>query len=74
MTREPDIEFVTTVKSRKLRFGGPPDAQVSVHGSPGVDTFVGTERRNLPDEVEPGVTYRDSWVRLRVAGRLLDEA
>ena len=73
MTEQPDIEVVATVKSKRLRFGAPPEAEVTVHGSPGVESSVGTERRNLPDEVEPGVTYRDSWVRLRIAGRLPDE-
>ena len=73
MSDRPDIEFVATVKSRRLRFGGPPDAEVSVFGSPGVESAVDTERRNLPDEIEPGVTYRDSWVRLRIAGRLPDD-
>ena len=69
----PDIELEATVKSRKLRFGGPPSAEVSFHGSPGYEAVSGSERRNLPDEVEPGVTYRDSWVRLRIAARLPDE-
>jgi hypothetical protein len=29
-----------------------------------------TERENLPDEVEPGVTYRDVRVRWRAGARL----
>ena len=29
-----------------------------------------SERENLPDELEPGVTYRDIAVRWRVAARL----
>jgi hypothetical protein len=69
----PDVEFAATVASRRLRFGRRPRVDVRVTGSPGVESVVGTERRNLPDEVEPGVTYRDSWVRLRVAGRLPDD-
>jgi hypothetical protein len=69
---EPDIEFEATVRSRKLRFGSPPEAEVSVHGSPGHESAIETERRNLPEEVAAGHTYRNAWVRLRVAGRLPD--
>jgi hypothetical protein len=35
-----------------------------------VETASGSERQNLPDEVEPGVTYRDVSVRWRAAARL----
>jgi hypothetical protein len=31
-----------------------------------------SRRENLPDELEPGVTYRDFAVRWRVAARLKD--
>jgi hypothetical protein len=31
-----------------------------------------SERENLPDEVEPGVTYRDVAVRWRLSARLDD--
>jgi hypothetical protein len=31
-----------------------------------------TERENLPDEVEPGVTYRDVHVRWRAAAEIKD--
>ena len=30
------------------------------------------ERRNLSQEVASGHTYRNAWVRLRVAGQLAD--
>jgi hypothetical protein len=35
-----------------------------------VDTVSGSERHNLPDEIEPGVTYRDVRVRWRAAAKL----
>jgi hypothetical protein len=38
------------------------------HGE--LQTASGSERKNLPDEVEPGVTYRDVRVRWRAAARL----
>jgi hypothetical protein len=34
-----------------------------------VETASGSERRNLPDKVEPGVTYRDVEIRWRAAAR-----
>jgi hypothetical protein len=68
-----DIELEATVKSRKLRFTEVPSTKVAFHGDPGHESVDGTERGNLPEEVEPGVTYRDSWVRLRIASRLLEE-
>jgi hypothetical protein len=32
----------------------------------------GSERENLPEEVEPGVTYRDVRIRWRAAARMKD--
>jgi hypothetical protein len=34
--------------------------------------WAGSARENLPDEVEPGVIYRDIAVSWRVAARLSD--
>ncbi len=73
MSRQPDIEFEATVRSRRLRFGERPETSLTFHGSPGNRAGSTTERRNLPEEVEPGVTYRDAWVRLRIEARLADE-
>jgi hypothetical protein len=67
---EPDIEIGASLKARKLRFRSKPESKVDFHGGSRVrtderiedvelQTESGSERRNLPDEVEPGVTYRD---------------
>jgi hypothetical protein len=83
---EPDIEIGAAAKARKLRFRSKPKTRVEFEGRTRVksddrvedvelETDSGTERRNLPDEVEPGVTYRDvevGWVA-QARARLPDE-
>ena len=66
----PDVEISARVKSRKLRFEEVPETETRFWGSPGRRSVSGTERENLPDEVESGVTYRDPGVRLRIASEL----
>jgi hypothetical protein len=68
--RPPDVEIGAHVKARKLRFRTKPETNVEFEGETRVrkddriedvelETDSHSERRNLPDEVEPGVTYRD---------------
>lgn len=66
----PDIEFTADVKAKELHFEEVPETEVSFSGHPGRESASGTDRENLPDEVEPGVTYRDPQVRLRIATAL----
>ena len=67
---EPDIEIGAAVRARKLRFRRKPKTKVEFEGRTRVRTDdriedveiesdSGSERRNLPEEVEPGVTYRN---------------
>lgn len=72
-----DVEIGASVKAKRLRFRERPKTKVELHGEvrePGgqgeLQTTSGSERQNLPDEVEPGVTYRDVRVRWRAAARL----
>lgn len=72
-----DVEIGASVKAKRLRFREKPRTQVELHGEVTepegrgeLETASGSERRNLPDEVEPGVTYRDVRVRWRSAARL----
>jgi hypothetical protein len=67
-----DIEFTADVKARELRFEEVPETEVRFPGRPERESASGTDRENLPDEVEPGVTYRDPTVRLRIATALTD--
>jgi hypothetical protein len=71
--KNPDVEISATVRSRELRFEEVPETETRFSGHPERDSVSGTERENLPDEVETGVTYRDSRVRLRIASKLIGE-
>lgn len=64
----PDIEIGATVKAKRLRFGREPEAEVTVHGD--WRSHSESERENLPDEVEPGVEYRDVEVRWGAAAHV----
>lgn len=66
----PDIEFTADVKAKWLRFEEVPETEVRFTGEPGHESASGTDRENLPDEVQPDVTYRDPKVRLRIASAL----
>ncbi len=70
---KPDIEFTADVKARELRFEEVPQTEVRFPGYPERESVCGTERENLPEEVEPGVTYRDPRVRLRIATALAED-
>jgi hypothetical protein len=70
LSGEPDIEIGAAVRARKLRFRSKPQTNVEFEGHTRVrsddriedveiESESGSERRNLPEEVEPGVTYRD---------------
>jgi hypothetical protein len=58
-----EIEVGATVKAKKLRFERVPETEVRFPDSDEERSGSHTERENLPDEVEPGVTYRDVKVR-----------
>jgi hypothetical protein len=58
-----EIEAGATVKAKKLRFESVPETEVRFPGSDEERSGSHTERENLPEEVEPGVTYRDVKVR-----------
>lgn len=66
----PDIEFTANVKAKELRFDEVPETEVRFSGNPERESASGTDRENLPDEVEPDVTYRNPEVRLRIASAL----
>ena len=66
----PDVELTADVKSRELRFEEVPETKVRFPGYSEDQTVSGTDRKNLPEEVEEGVTYRNSRVRYRGAAQL----
>jgi hypothetical protein len=65
-----DVAISTSVRTRELRFGIVPETMVWFEGDPGERSSSTTERENLPDEVEPDVTYRDVRVRWRARSRI----
>jgi hypothetical protein len=70
MEREPDVEMCFTVRARELRFECKPEVDIVAVADSPATAVLQSERENLPDEVEPGVTYRDVTVRWRVAAWL----
>jgi hypothetical protein len=74
---EPDVEIGASAKAKRLRFRKKPETNVDLHGElrepegrGELQTASGSKRKNLPDEVEPGVTYRDVRVGWRAVARL----
>jgi hypothetical protein len=67
-----NIEFVSSVEADELRFDEAPETEVRFHGEPGHESASGSDRTNLPEKVEPGVTYRNVRVDYRLASRLTD--
>lgn len=55
---------------RELRFESQPRTEVRTPGCAGLDSVVVTERVNLPDPVQPGVTYRDVRVGIEIRASL----
>ena len=61
-SENPDIELTADVKARELRFEEVPDTKVHPASQ--------TERENLPEEVQPDVTYHNARVRLRISSEV----
>jgi hypothetical protein len=68
-----DVEIGARASARRVRFAEKPDTEVRFRG----DGESRSTRENVPDEVEPGVTYRNvratgragAWLRERYAAR-----
>jgi hypothetical protein len=82
---DPDVEIGATARARRLRFRKKPRVNVETRGYVDVHPELAdelndlnlegeggshAERENLPDEVEPGVTYRDVRVGWRAGAKL----
>lgn len=72
MRREPDVEIAARVRADEVRLECKPDVRVGAHANAPATAESVSERENLPDEVQPGVTYRNVSVRWRLAARLDD--
>ena len=58
-----DIEIGAVAKAKRIRFEKVPETEVTFPGSDESRSGSHTERENLPDEIEPGVDYRDVRIR-----------
>lgn len=67
-----DLSITATVTARELRFETVPNPKVEFTGSHERKTEWDAERQNLPRPVEPGVTYRDIGIRLKITSIFAD--
>ena len=67
-----DVSITATVRARELTFEVVPNPTVEFPGSHKLDTVWDAVRENLPPAVQPGVTYRDIGIRLKIVSRFAD--
>ena len=76
--RPADVEVGAAARARKLRFRRKPETRVEFTAEAdgaldvGIETDSRSERRNLPEEVEPGKVYRDVEVGWAARSRIAD--
>lgn len=68
-SQAPAIILFASASAREVRFASPPRIHVRLCGGV-VDSVRVLERRNLPDPVQPGVTYRDVFIAVEILGHL----
>lgn len=69
---QPDISITARVTADSLRFEKVPNPNVEFTGKPRRETVWESERQNLPQQVQPGVTYRDIGITLRITSVFAD--
>lgn len=67
-----DVSITASVKARELRFDAVPNPQVVFTGHPERNTQWKSFRQNLPNPVEPGVTYRDFGIQVKIVSVFAD--
>jgi hypothetical protein len=67
-----DLSITANVTARELRFEVVPDPKVEFTGKPERRTSWEAERQNLPRPVQPGVTYRDIGIQLKITSVFAD--
>ena len=67
-----DLSITGRVTADSLRFEKVPNTRVEFTGRPARDTVWEAERTNLPEQVQPGVTYRDIGITLRITSVFAD--
>ena len=71
-SREPDLSITAHVTAQSLRFEQVPNPQVKFSGHPERETVWDATREHLPAAVQPGVTYRDIGIRLKITSVFAD--
>ena len=66
-----DVEIGVAARAKRIRFDKAPETSASFEIGPDGESDSVTERENLPERVEPGVTYRDVEVRWRGGARIV---
>ena len=69
---QPDVAILARVQAKELRFEVVPKVTVTFDDEHRNHTVWKSERTNLPDEVQPHVTYRDIGIRLTITSTLPD--
>lgn len=69
---EADIAITAHVRARELKFDEVPNPTVEFPGQPQRDTVWEAVRENLPTPVQPGVTYRNIGIRLKITSVFTD--
>lgn len=67
-----DVAITARVRARELRFDVVPTPTVEFPCKPNCETSWKAERENLPTPVQPGVTYRDIGIRLKITSVFSD--
>jgi hypothetical protein len=67
-----DISITAHVRASSLKFDVVPNPTVEFPGQPARDTVWDAVRENLPTPVEPGVTYRNIGIRLKITSVFRD--
>lgn len=67
-----DVSITATVQAKELTFEIVPNPTVEFPGKPERETVWDAIRENLPRPVQPGVTYRDIGIRLKIVSRFAD--
>jgi hypothetical protein len=65
-----DILLLVKIEAKELKMDAVPNSTVTFPGTEPKATVWATERKNLPEKLEPGVSYRDIGITLRISSRL----
>ncbi len=70
--QDADVAIVANITIKELRFDAVPNPKVEFLGKDKTTTLWHADRYNLPDRVEPGVTYRNVGIQLKIISTLAD--